>query len=236
MEVHNGLQSNWSVIERTVRLSPPLTPMAVHHTAHDLVTLRAGLAVGGTIDLLPTALIHLGPNDTLSVGLAGRTVVNCSTCVEGGPKPVLRWDAIDPKMTAPLLELHNTSAIVSLVLLRVECANPTPVISIADGSTGVLVDKVEMRSQLSAGFKSDVEVNNALYAGTAVGFVIRDSILEEDPARPGGPGLNGSAQNPQPVPCYNTGKANFIFFLAASSDGIFEDNTILMGCNGWFGE
>jgi hypothetical protein len=145
-------------------------------------------------------------------------------------------NAIDPLMTAPLVTLHNSSAIVSLILLRVECANPTPVISIADGSVGVLVDKVEMRSQLSPSFSSDVEVNNALYAGAATGFVIRNSVLEEDPARPGGPGLNGSAQNPQPVPCYNTGKANFVFFLAASSDGIFQNNSILMGCNGWFGE
>ena len=124
-----------------------------------------------------------------------------------------------------LLLLHGARA-GGVILLRVECANPTPVISIADGSMGVLVDKVEMRSQLSPNFTSDIEVNNALYAGAATGFVIRNSVLEEDPARPGGPGLNGSAQNPQPVPCYNTGKANFVFFLAASSDGIFQNNSI----------
>ena len=235
VEVHNGLQSEWSVLDRHVSYKA-LAPMVIQHRPTDLATLRSALAAGGTIDLSPTALIHMGANDTLSVGLPGSTVLNCSTCSPGGPKPVLRWDAIDPGMTAPLVTLHNSSAIARLILLRVECANPTPVISIADGSMGVLVDNVETRSQLSFNFTSNVEVNNALYVGAATRFVIRHSVLEEDPARPGGPGLNGSAQNPQPVPCYNTGQANFVFFLASSSDGVFENNTIRMGCNGWFGE
>ena len=91
VEVHNGLQSNWSVMERTVTYRSPLTPMSIQHAPHDFATLQSALAVGGSVDLAPNALIHLGANDSLSVGLAGRTVLNCSACVLGGPKPVLQW-------------------------------------------------------------------------------------------------------------------------------------------------
>lgn len=58
-------------------------------------------------------------------------------------------------------------------------------------------------------------------------------------------------QHPYPVPCTsnnypanppigphksNWGTSSFVFFLASSSDGIMTHNTVLMGCNGWFGE
>ena len=74
-----------------------------------------------------------------------------------------------------------------------------------------------MRSQLSETFSSTVEVNNALYVGNATGWLIRDSILEEDPARPGGPGLPGKAQNP--VSSFDINRSN------RSSHDVVSHNT-----------
>ena len=65
--------------------------------------LRAALAAGGVVDLLPSTVIKLGPSDTLDLGLAGNTVVNCSTCA-GATRPTLRWDAIDTHLSRPLAE------------------------------------------------------------------------------------------------------------------------------------
>jgi hypothetical protein len=254
--VHNGLQANWSVLPRPITYWSPLTPRPgpPHAPINDLPTLRTALAAGGGIDLLPGTVIKLGPTDTLDIGLAGNTVVNCSTCAAGGAnKPTLRWDAIDIHLSRPLVTLHNSSALVGVAILRVDCANPTPVVSIADGSVGALLDGVEINSQLSMAFKrsSRTFVHHALYVGAAHGFVVRNCILEQDSARRPGPGLPGYAMHPYPVPCTsnnypanppigphksNWGISSFVFFLASSADGIMAHNTVLMGCNGWFGE
>ena len=256
VEVRNGLQANWSVLPQPIMYRPPLMPRpGLRHAPTDLATLRAALAAGGVVDLLPSTVIKLGPSDTLDIGLAGNTVVNCSMCVAGGAtKPTLRWDAIDTHLSRPLVTLHNSSALVSVAILRVDCANPTPVVSIADGSVGALLDSVEINSQLSPAFKrsSTTFVHHALYVGSAVGFVVRNCVLEQDSARRPGPGLPGMSMHPYPVPCTSTnypgnpapigphksnwGISSFVFFLASSADGVMTRNTVLMGCNGWFGE
>eukprot|EP01045_Picozoa_sp_COSAG04_P018103 COSAG04_NODE_1649_length_6058_cov_3.745655_3_plen_442_part_00 len=205
VEIRNGLQANWSVLPQPIAYRPPLRPRPGQHRRHspiDLATLRTALAAGGVVDLLPSTVIKLGPTDTLDIGLAGNTVVNCSTCT-GATKPTLRWDAIDTHLSRPLVTLHNSSALVSCVILRVDCANPTPVVSIADGSIGALLDSVEINSQLSPAFKrsSTTFVHHALYVGSAVGFVVRNCVLEQDSARRPGPGLPGLSMHPYPVPC-----------------------------------
>lgn len=196
VEVRNELQANWSVLARPIAYRPPLTPHPGRHAPNDVASLRVALAAGGVIDLLPSTVIKLGSNDTLDIGLGAKnTVVNCSTCVTGGAKPTLRWDAIDIHLDRPLVTLHHSSALVSVTILRVDCANPTPVVSIADGSVGALLDGVEINSQLSPAFQrsSTTFVHHALYVGSAVGFVVRNCILEQDSARRPGPGLPGLA-------------------------------------------